>query len=300
MNHSDYVKLIRCLGNISKNADQIRMGFSMYYAVTEDGAVVATSTPEQYKDSFKLDRAKIWREAVKTDKELCQYLDGLTDGWFERNQERADKGLGPTADERELYGAMVSFLSATAIPVEMWGFLYENTRNCCNTWTAHTLSWFPDLADLSARACDECEIIQEPSGKVTPSIREEITREDAGATSAIKHGEKFTAQPSRQELAMCFNDEFRRPRPGETESRLDKLIHAMQATSFTRKDWGRVAYAIQANRRIRNDRIYRIGFSKWMVEFFSIIGVPCPSYLRIAEYKDQAGTRSFITNYLSV
>lgn len=195
MNHSDYAKLIRSLGHISKNTDHIRTCFSMSFAITDDGTMVATSTPEQFKTAFKVNRAKLWMETVKADTELCRYLDGLTDGWFELNQGRADKGLGPTADERELYGAMVSFLSATSVPVDGWGVLYEKTRNLCNTWTAHTLSWFPDLADLSARAGDEGETIQ-------------VSADDAEVKCDSKTKRKETLARKKAEKIETFKRDF--------------------------------------------------------------------------------------------
>lgn len=301
MNHSDYAELTRRLGHISQNADHIRMCFTMSFAVSDSGAIVATSTPNPEEDYIRVDPGRLWMGAKKVDTELCQLLDGLADGWFERNQERADKGLGPTADERELYGAMVSFLSATSVPVEGWGVLYDKTRDRCRTWTAHALSWFPVLSDLPARVGDDGETAQGAADKVTPPVLEadapEVTKGAAGTPSGrCKH----TAAPDRQRFANCFSDEFRRPRPGETESRFDKLCHTMQTTAFTRTEWGRVAYAIRMNRRIRNDRIFRISFQKWMEEFFDIIGLPCPKYNRMADYERPGGTRSFITNCLSL
>ena len=276
MTDKEFIEMTRLLDSLTEGADTLRDLFPG--KVTDE----VRSNPH-----FKL-RWGLLDQAEKEVKALVVLINECED--WTSNKFQAS----------EILRRMCAFVSATSGMPKGISWPFKFIRSLCVKPMEMIPGRYPDLADLSARAGDECETIREPSGKVTPSIREEITRKDAGATLAIKHGEKFTAQPNRQELAMCFNDEFRRPRPGETESRLDKLIHAMQATSFTRKDWGRVAYAIQANRRIRNDRIYRIGFSKWMVEFFSIIGVPCPSYLRIAEYKDQAGTRSFITNYLSV
>ncbi len=294
MTDKEFIEMSRLLDSLTDGADTLRVVFETETVEDKDKAirtggeittrVVSTERAKAHPD-YKHRRTMPFDRDLETLASIIQKCDDWTTDKFKAS---------------EIYRRMRAFVSATSGMPKGISWPFKFIRSLCVKPMEMIPGRYPDLADLSARAGDECETIRKPSGKVSPSIREEITRKDAGATLAIKHGEKFTAQPNRQELAMCFNDEFRRPRPGETESRLDKLIHAMQATSFTRKDWGRVAYAIQANRRIRNDRIYRIGFSKWMVEFFSIIGVPCPSYLRIAEYKDQAGTRSFITNYLSV
>ena len=293
MNHSDYVKLIRRLGKISKDADEIRMCFSMYFAVTAKGEIVATSTPEQYKDPVKLDRAKLWMEVVKTDKELCQSLDGLTDGWFERNQERADKCLGPTADERELYDAMISFLSATATPVERWGVLYENTRNICNAWTAHALSWYPVLVDgqpsPTVQEEEDNPVSQEP-----PTVQEEMA-------PTVKTGQKMTVKVDRERLAVYFNDNFKTSQDGGP-TRFDRLCNALDLSSYNRTELGRIAYAIKSEHKNLaksiDDGIYSFSFPEWIREFFDILGLNPPKEKKKTKYNGLTGVESFVTTLL--
>lgn len=86
----------------------------------------------------------VWRSVIKADNDLSGWMDERADRWVESNQERADKGWGPTADFRALFNAMVSFMSATDTPGKM-GVLYEKTRNRCRAWIDQAEIWSPEL-----------------------------------------------------------------------------------------------------------------------------------------------------------
>lgn len=86
----------------------------------------------------------VWRSVIKADNDLSRWMDERANGWTASNQERADKGLKPTADFRALFDAMVGFMSSTETPGKM-GVLYEKTRTRCQAWIDQADTWFPGL-----------------------------------------------------------------------------------------------------------------------------------------------------------
>lgn len=143
--HSDYTELTRRLALFAQHADGFRMSLTDWFAVDEHGNLVSSPNPESINGSRLPNRVQIWRAIGEADTQIARWMDEWVDGWTESNQERADKDLGPTADERALYDAMVAFMSATATPVDGWGVLYEDTRTRCRAWMDQAVEWFPEL-----------------------------------------------------------------------------------------------------------------------------------------------------------
>lgn len=147
MKHSEYKDLTRRLVFIAKEADQTRKLLTMPLSVTGDGAIVATSTPDQDGTPVEVNRAEIWRAVEVVDNDIAGLMDSLVDGFVEDNQGRADQGNQVTTDCRELIEAMEGFMSATSIPVKGWGVLYDRTRKKAREWMDQANTWFPDLND---------------------------------------------------------------------------------------------------------------------------------------------------------
>lgn len=119
------------------------MALTDWFAVDEHGNLVSSPSQESINGSRLPNRLQIWRSIGEADTQISRWMDEWVDGWNETNQERADKDLGPTADDRALYDAMVAFVSATDTPVDGWGVLYEETRKRCRAWMDQAVEWFP-------------------------------------------------------------------------------------------------------------------------------------------------------------
>ena len=103
-------------------------------------------------DQAKNDPAFRFRYIMLHNEEMAirkalELMDGTVDGWTNENQARADKGLGPTADVRELYSAMSAFMDATETPVDGAGVLYGRIRNKVRAWMDQAVTWFPSITE---------------------------------------------------------------------------------------------------------------------------------------------------------
>ena len=108
-------------------------------------------------DQAKNDPAFRFRYIMLHNEEMAirkalELMDGTVDGWTNENQARADNGLGPTADVRELYSAMSAFMDATETPVDGAGVLYGRIRNKVRAWMDQAVGWFPELYPEFIRA----------------------------------------------------------------------------------------------------------------------------------------------------
>lgn len=170
MKHSDYTDLTRRLALFAQHADGFRTALTDWFAVDEHGNIVSSPTPESINGSRLPHRLQIWRSIGEADTQISRWMDEWVDGWNETNQERADKDLGPTADDRALYDAMVAFVSATDTPVDGWGILYEETRKRCGAWMDQAVEWFPQLISAYARELLQSEYYKQAvdDGRITP------------------------------------------------------------------------------------------------------------------------------------
>ena len=78
-------------------------------------------------------------------KRAVDVMNKCVDGWSESNQARADQAKTVTADDRALYEAMSSFISATDNPVEGVSGVYAPLRSRCRSWMDQATSWFAEL-----------------------------------------------------------------------------------------------------------------------------------------------------------
>lgn len=124
-------------------------------------------------------------------------------------------------------------------------------------------------------------------------VADTIPADANGATSTVE-----AVRVDRDRLKACFKSEFTTPKQGEQNSRCDMLYYAMTTARFKKMDWGRIAYAIKWNHRVVADRVRFMDFTKWMEEFFGIIGIDPPKDQRQNKYKDPKGTRNFIIQWL--
>lgn len=281
MKHSQYIELTSKLKGFSDNAGTLRVLFSKVDApadpdTLEPGHETKRVPSDQAKQHTGYrSRYRMLDNEEKAIRETLDLMAGTVDGWTDENQDRADQGFGPTNDVRKLYSAMSDFLVATETPIDGAGILYNRIREKVRAWMDQAVEWFPDL------------------------IKNPVDNENEIGPEPTRRGKVVTAKVDRGRLAKCFKDEFKTPRPGKSQSQFDMFVYATTTARFSKTDWGRIAYAIKWNHRIVVDRIRWMDFSKWLVEFSEIMGLEPPKDTRQNKYKDPAGTRQFITNWLS-
>lgn len=181
------------------------------------------------------------------------------------NQQRADRNLGPTSWFMELYNALVEFVEAGPYTDDP-GVVYH-----CKEWIKLAKDWYPNISVSKA----------EPE-RHTPDDNHNMKR---GAVSVnIEDKSKFES---------CFSRKFL------DSKTFDNFYYALCSMSFTKTDWGCIAYAIQDNKGVACVRVENLKFAKWMREFFGIIGLECPGDVRPAHYK-KPGTlaNGFILQWL--
>lgn len=154
MKHSEYIELTSLLKGFSDNSGTLRLVFSKVEApadpdTLEPGRPATKPVPS---DQAKQHPGYRFRYRMLDNEEMAiretlELMDGTVDTWTDENQARADKGLGPTADVRELYSAMSDFLVATETPIDGAGVLYDRIRQKCIVWMDQAVTWFPALTD---------------------------------------------------------------------------------------------------------------------------------------------------------
>ena len=199
------------------------------------------------------------------------FMSDHEDGFYYNNQQRADNKCGPTNDLISLVRSMTRFVSG----YENNNSLGDIVRDMSKRWIDQANAWFPNLNDQAGH-----QIPANPN----------------------KKGRFATVSIDLERFKGCFNKEFNTPpKPGGPEqlSRCMKLYFAMSGQQqFTKTDWGRVAYAIKYNSKIRADHVVWMDFTPWLKEFFNIIGLEPPKDTRQNKYQDEAGTKSFITVWM--
>ena len=265
MKHTDYTELTRALEFLASNAARTRAIMTMPLAVTKDGAIVATSTPDQDGTPFDTrGRAgEMWRAVETGDSKMSERMDGLVDGWTEGNQDRADEGMEPTADARALLTAMEGFISATETPVERWGILYKGTRDRCRAWINQASEWYPNYN------ADRVNTDQAPRPTSTPAT---VTI-DREKMAAIFIG-KYKIQPLGSD---------HKPLPSD----FDMLCNAIQsgAEHYTPTDFGRIAYQVYHSKMVLST--YQPGkmtFADFIRLFFDACGVEVPADIAPSRY----------------
>lgn len=185
------------------------------------------------------------------------------------NQQRADRNLGPTSWFMELYNALVEFVEAGPYTDDP-GVVYH-----CKEWIKLAKDWYPNISVSKA----------EPE-RHTPDDNHNMKR---GAVSVnIEDKSKFES---------CFSRKFL------DSKTFDNFYYALCSMSFTKTDWGCIAYAIQDNKGVACVRVENLKFAKWMREFFGIIGLECPGDVRPAHYNEKKrGTlaNEFILQWLKM
>lgn len=260
MKHSEYKNLTGRLVFLAREADRTRALLTMPLSVNGNGAIVATSTPDQDGTPVEVNRAEIWRAVEAVDKDIAGLMGSLVDGFVEENQDRAK----PTADCRGLIEAMAGFMSVTSTPVPGWGVLYDQTRQRTREWMDQANTWFPDLNDNQ-------ESGQESRPTSTP------------------------ASIDRDKLARLFQVKFKEPRPGSDSrnplpSGFEMFYNAIESGlkngMYTATDFGRIAYQVQQSRVVFP--AYKPGkatFAKFARLFFEAVGVEVPADIAPSRYK---------------
>lgn len=152
MTHSQHIELTSLLQGFTANAGTLRLVFSTVEApadpdTLEPGRPATKPVPsDQAKQhpGYRF-RYRMLDNEEKAVRETLELMDGTVDTWTDENQARADKGLGPTADFRVLFNAMVGFMSATETPVDGAGGLYIRLRNKVRAWIDQAEIWSPEL-----------------------------------------------------------------------------------------------------------------------------------------------------------
>lgn len=161
MKHSEYIELTSLLKGFSDNSGTLRLVFSKVEApadpdTLEPGRPATKPVPS---DQAKQHPGYRFRYRMLDNEEMAiretlELMDGTVDTWTDENQARADKGLGPTADVRELYSAMSDFLVATETPIDGAGVLYDRIRKKCIVWMDQAVTWFPELVPFLPKLLD--------------------------------------------------------------------------------------------------------------------------------------------------
>lgn len=288
MTDSEFLEMSRLLDTLTKGADTLREVFSKKTVEDKEMAIRTggvKTTRDVFTDEAKAHpdfKRKYFLLPNREINALVALINGCKDWTSEKHKASA------------LYQKMRAFISASSgMPIGV-STIYNKLRSKCLELMDLIVGRYPDLLD----------------GQSSPTVREEDhtfhqgtpTVQSSIRSSPLRRGEKVRANPDYNKLATCFNDSFRTPLKGEKQSRFEKLCRILTnpATAFCPKDWGRIAYAIKMNAKIRDSRVYYLSHAKWMVEFFGIMDLPLPADTRPKIYQDQAGTHSFITNYLSV
>ena len=188
MTHTEYNELTGLLKKIAGDADILRAVFDKVEVRIDDPSdrrrvdeitkeKVASDQARQHT-RFKMRYIDL-RRTENDVKRAVDVMNKCVDGWSESNQARADQAKTVTADDRALYEAMSSFISATENPIEGVGGVYSPLRSRCRSWMDQATSWF---ADLNAREADNA------TGKVmTDSQREkQAFKEELFASLAYK------------------------------------------------------------------------------------------------------------------
>lgn len=270
MKHSDYINLTGRLGKLTREANRTRSLLTMSVEVMPDGAIVATSTPDQEHTPVDIDRAGIWRAVTDIDTDTVRIMDEAVDGWTDENQGRADRGLVPTADVLNLYSAMSGFLVATDTPAGRWGVLYERTRGRVRAWMDQAVAWFPDLIDQGTG---------KPTDQVPADTNDHVARRSV--TPAI----------DRDRLMACFQVPFTRSDTNTGSSKFDSFYNDLikRATAFSTMDYCRVARQVWRSKFIVIQK-GRMKFAKWLREFLDICGVDMPADPSPSRYKKTQST----------
>lgn len=152
MNHSQYIELTSLLQGFTGNAGTLRLVFSKVEIPADPDTLEPgrPSTQRVASDQAKQHPGFPFRYRMLDNEETAvrdtlTLMDGTVDSWTASNQERADKGLGPTADERKLYSAMSDFMVATETPVDGARGLYIRLRHKVRAWMDQAVTWFPEL-----------------------------------------------------------------------------------------------------------------------------------------------------------
>lgn len=233
MTHYYYKTLTTKLVQMTRDSESFRSLLTRPFEITKDG------------------NEKLWDILNNEDKEVDTWMDGLENQWVDSNQDRADKGSGPTVDMEPLVEAMSGFLVATQKPIGGRGVLYANTRARVEKWRDQATTWFHEI-------------------KVKPT--------------------PLVISIDTDRLKDCFVDEFSKPSNGNGKSDFDVMCGWIlkNTDSYTATDIGRIAYQIWRSKwALYNIRLKP--FSKWMREFCNICGVKVPKDISPTRYKNHTG-----------
>lgn len=177
MNHSQYIELTSLLQGFTGNAGTLRLVFSKVEIPADPDTLKPgrPSTKRVASDQAKQHPGFPFRYRMLDNedtaiRETLALMDGTVDSWTASNQERADKGLEPTADERKLYSAMSAFMDATETPVDGARGLYIRLRHKVRAWMDQAVEWFPQLYPQVVRDLLESEYYKHAvgAGWITP------------------------------------------------------------------------------------------------------------------------------------
>ena len=185
------------------------------------------------------------------------------------NQHRADNQLPPTLWFMDLYNEMVEFVEAGPYNDDP-GVVYH-----CKEWIKWAKDWYPNISDI----------------KVEPE------RHALDDNHNMKRGAVSVNIEDKSNFESCFSRKFL-----DSKS-FDNFYYALCSRSFTKTDWGCIAYAIKFNIGVACFRVKNLDFAKWMREFFGIIGLECPGDVRPAHYNEKKrGTlvKEFILQWLTM
>lgn len=102
-----------------------------------------------------------------------------------------------------------------------------------------------------------------------------------------------------EKLKKLFSHAFMKCNDGEKISKFNGLHYAMTSAKFTKTGWGRIAYAIKNNPKVRAEYAHDIDFAEWIRRFFDAIGVEPPKDKKPTHYDNQAETKDFIFTWIT-
>ena len=152
MKHTDYIELTRAFEYLTNEANTLRLLFSKVEAPA-DPSTLETGGPntrwvptDQARQHPLFPKRMLLLDSIEQAVEdTARLMEQCVNDWTHENQGRADQGLPPTADTRELFQAMDGFMSVTETPTRGIAGLYTKVRSRCRAWLDQATEWFPEL-----------------------------------------------------------------------------------------------------------------------------------------------------------
>ena len=294
MTDSEYRDISRLLDSLTKGADTLRVVFSKKTVEDKEMAIRTggvITTRDVFTDEAKAHPDFKRRYFLLPNREinaLVALINGCDDWTSEKHKASA------------LYKKMRAFISASSgMPIGI-SDIYKSLPSNCLELMDLIVGRYPDLVDgQSSPTVQEEE--DNPVSQEPPIVQEDTALVQSSKTGRCKKLHiNVDVKVLEEKLSKYFNNDFKTPRSGESNSRFKQLCYGMAspASAYTITSWARIAYDIKMNCRFREPKFTNGDFTKFMTEFFGIIGLRCPPKPKMAHYSDTEKVSAFINLYL--